>query len=144
MSETRSSRRKNIGFKKEGLNQAHDAVFAVLDALPRGSASDFVVLAVMEFLQNHAGQTIKSSRKCKYIILGSSENRSVTHQPEPSTKEIEKECQAVNAFLKSETPVPPKAVASIAAVKEEAINTLNAGLDEETLFGLVMGFIGDR
>lgn len=70
MSNGRSARRKNIGFKPEGADPAHDAVYAVLDSLPRGSVCDLVVLAVTEFLQNHAGETVSGKQRRKYVILG--------------------------------------------------------------------------
>lgn len=58
MSGQSTSRKKHLGFKMLGADPAHDAVYAVLEALPRGAASDFIVKAVMEYLANHSGETI--------------------------------------------------------------------------------------
>lgn len=70
MSGQSSTRRKNLGFKPPGVDPAHDTVYAVLEALPRGAASDFVVMAVSEYLANHAGETIEGKARKKFIILG--------------------------------------------------------------------------
>lgn len=51
-------RSKNFSFKRAGENRNYDIVFSFLNMFSRG-ATELVVMAVMEFLKNHAGQTIQ-------------------------------------------------------------------------------------
>ena len=83
MSETRQAQKINIGFKPLGVDPAHDIVYSVLKSLPRGGARDLIVQAVIEFLQNHAGETISVSGKRSYIFVGdySSYNIPTTEKP---------------------------------------------------------------
>lgn len=137
MGERRQSQSKHIGFKPKGTDPAHDLVYSVLDSLPRGGASDFIVRAVTEYLENHAGETISGSGKRKYIILGDRSDASETAlkdlpgRPEPETPQ------------KMVAPSPSDAVPSTEISTPEPIPSYT-DLDDDTLESLVFGFLSDN
>lgn len=145
MGEPRRSQSKHIGFKAKGVDPQHDLVYSVLDALPRGGASEFIVLAVMEFLKNHSGEAITGRGKRKYIILGdysklpdnkvkeaAAENISIP-LPEPADETTGDDIAVIDVPLAETEPpelLPP--------VQDDT-----PLLDEDTLESLVLGFSTD-
>ena len=148
MSETRQAQKINIGFKPLGVDPAHDIVYSVLKSLPRGGARDLIVQAVIEFLQNHAGETVSVSGKRSYIFVGdySSYNIPTTektgkpknedseppivvqHKPEPS--------ETSESAAQEDVSAPPSEPAEDNHPEPENFTEL----DEDTLKSLVFGF----
>lgn len=151
MAEKREQRRKNIGFKAKGANQAHDMVFAVLEVLPRGAISDFVVMAVMEYLENHSGEIIRGSKERKYIVLKridpSGDREKESPEPgrkgkgKPRTEAISQNSPAIdmpaNEGIDDRGTATEGSGEAQTALKQQSSYT---ELDDETLDNLVLGF----
>lgn len=148
MGERRQGRKKNIGFKAPGVDPAHDIVFAVLDSLPRGGASDIIVRAVMEFLQNHAGESVAGSGKRQYIIL--KDTASYLSPAAPAAKKAETllEPAGVEEPAQPEPPIPSFSPGEPALEESKEPEPENSAgfeqasteLDEDTILSLIMGF----
>jgi len=117
MARNPDARRKNLGFKPPGVDQDHDTVYAVLETFPRGAASDFVVTAVMEFLRNHAGETIEGKQRRKYIVIPPVLN---TSEKKEDISKNEKARSSANA-KKGKTCFSPKSASSAKAVSSKVV-----------------------
>ncbi len=140
MSMQSSSRTKHLGFKPLGANPAHDAVYAVLEALPRGAACDFIVTAVSEYLANHAGETI-GGRKV-YILPSAAgpgtEARYTAPPKKPQRAGIKKDAAATPGTPTQE--IPDEGAPPLIAPKTSPAEKPDTELDDALLTQLVLGF----
>ena len=92
-------RSKNFSFKRAGENRNYDIVFSFLNMFSRG-ATELVVMAVMEFLKNHAGQTITVGTQKVVIPEFSDTDQAFTvEKTKPKRRKI-----AASKTLETESP----------------------------------------
>jgi hypothetical protein len=158
MSGQKPSRTKHLGFKPPGVNPAHDVVYGVLEALPRGAASEFVVAAVTEYLANHSGETI-GGRKV-FILPAAGATGKVPDRP--AARKTPQHAKKKSAVATDDTPRAEAALSGVktGVMQSEEGTVMAAGdtsetppapppqspsgtyteLDAETLEQLVLGF----